>query len=146
MNSQAIAQLFGRSFLELFWSARLNANNLERFLYFEDDSMVKERCSIKSPPAPIFLTIHFSNFEWASALFALRGYHGYVLTQRFKNDRLTPIFRRLREISGQRTVTQELSMIRFLKMLLRGTPVGILADLTMKMSQPAVIIRECVSQ
>jgi len=134
-------QLFGRSFLELFWSARLNANNLERFLYFEDDSMVKERCSIKSPPAPIFLTIHFSNFEWASALFALRGYHGYVLTQRFKNDRLTPIFRRLREISGQRTVTQELSMIRFLKMLLRGTPVGILADLTMKMSQPAVIIR-----
>jgi len=139
-------QLFGRSFLELFWSARLNANNLERFLYFEDDSMVKERCSIKSPPAPIFLTIHFSNFEWASALFALRGYHGYVLTQRFKNDRLTPIFRRLREISGQRTVTQELSMIRFLKMLLRGTPVGILADLTMKMSQPAVIIRECVSQ
>jgi len=58
-----------------------------------------------------------------------------------KNDRLTPIFRRLREISGQTTVTQELSMIRFLKMLLPGTPVGILADLTMKMSQPAVIIR-----
>src|SRR5215813_7980320 len=67
--------------------------------------------------------------------------HGCVLTQRFKNDRLTPIFRRLREISGQRTVTQELSMIRFLKMLLCGMPVGILADLTMKMSQPAVIIR-----
>src|SRR5215469_4327609 len=51
-------QLFGRSFLELFWSARLNANNLERFLYFEDDSIVKKRCSSKSPPAPIFLTIH----------------------------------------------------------------------------------------
>jgi lauroyl/myristoyl acyltransferase len=32
-------------------------------------------------------------------------------------------------------------MVRFLKMLLRGMPVGILADLTMKMSQPAVIIR-----
>jgi len=59
-------QLFGRSFLELFWSARLNANNVDRFLYFEDDSAVKERCSIKSTPAPIFLTIHFSNFEWAS--------------------------------------------------------------------------------
>ena len=134
-------QLFGRSFLELFWSARLNANNVDRFLYFEDDSAVKKRCSIKSTPAPIFLTIHYSNFEWASVLFALRGYHGCVLTQRFKNDRLTPIFRRLREISGQTTVTQESSMIRFLKMLLRGTPVGILADLTMKMSQPAVIIR-----
>jgi KDO2-lipid IV(A) lauroyltransferase len=134
-------QLFARSFLELFWSARLNASNVDRFLYFEDDFAVKERCSSFSPPAPIFLTIHFSNFEWASALFALRGYQGCVLTQRFKNDRLTPIFRRLRETSGQKTVTQELSMTRFLKMLLRGTPVGILADLTMKMSQPAVIIR-----
>jgi hypothetical protein len=39
----------------------------------------------------------------------------------------------------QRTVDSP--MIRFLKMLLRGTPVGILADLTMKMSQPAVIIQ-----
>ena len=141
MIARRSLQLFGRSFLELFWSTRLNGSNVDRFLYFEDDFAVKERCSTFSPPAPIFLTIHFSNFEWASALFALRGYHGCVLTQRFKNDRLTPIFRRLREISGQKTVTQELSMTRFLKMILRGTPVGILADLTMKMSQPAVIIR-----
>jgi lauroyl/myristoyl acyltransferase len=133
-------QLFGRSFLELFWTARLNASNLNRYLYFEDDVAVKERCSSNLRPAPIFLTIHFGNFEWASALFAFRGYHGCILTQRFKNDRLTPIFRRLREFSGQKAVTQESSMIRFLKMLLRGMPVGILADLTMKMSQPAIII------
>jgi hypothetical protein len=57
---------------------------------------------------------------------------------------------RYTSISGQTTVTQELSMVRFLKMLLRGTPVGILADLTMKMSQPAVIfvhlVSECESQ
>jgi lauroyl/myristoyl acyltransferase len=38
-------QLFGRSFLELFWTARLNASNLDRYLYFEDDFAVKERCS-----------------------------------------------------------------------------------------------------
>jgi lauroyl/myristoyl acyltransferase len=63
------------------------------------------------------------------------------LRRAFKKDRLTPIFRGLRQSSGQRTVTQELSMIRFLKMLLCGTSVGILADLTMKMSQPGVIIR-----
>ena len=103
---------------------------------------MKERCSNNNiPPAPIFLTIHLSNFEWASAHFALRGYQGCILTQRFKNDRLTPIFRRLRESSGQKAVTQESSMIRFLKMILRGTPVGILGDLTMKTSQPAVIIQ-----
>jgi lauroyl/myristoyl acyltransferase len=144
LDRKAIArrslQMFGRSFLELFWTPRLNASNLHRYLYFEDDDAFKEWCSSDSPPAPIFLTIHFSNFEWASALFALRGYHGCILTQRFKNDRLTPIFRRLRESSGQKAVTQEFSVVRFLKMILRGTPVGILGDLTMKMSQPAVII------
>jgi lauroyl/myristoyl acyltransferase len=135
-------QLFGRSVLELFWTPRLNSRNLDHYLYFEDDVVVKERCSNNNiPPAPIFLTIHFSNFEWASAHFALRGYQGCILTQRFKNDRLTPIFRRLRESSGQKAVTQESSMIRFLKMILRGTPVGILGDLTMKTSQPAVIIQ-----
>jgi lauroyl/myristoyl acyltransferase len=101
-------QLFGRSVLELFWTPRLNARNLDRYLYFEDDVVVKERCANNNtPPAPIFLTIHFSNFEWASAHFALRGYQGCILTQRFKNDRLTPIFRRLRESSGQKAVTQE---------------------------------------
>jgi KDO2-lipid IV(A) lauroyltransferase len=146
LDRKAIArrsvQLFGRSVLELFWTPRLNARNLDRYLYFENDVVVKEWCSNNnSPPAPIFLTIHFSNFEWASAHFALRGYQGCILTQRFKNDRLTPIFRRLRESSGQKAVTQESSMIRFLKMILRGTPVGILADLTMKTSQPAVIIQ-----
>ncbi len=134
-------QLFGRSFLELFWTPRLNAGNLDRYVCFEDDLVAKERCSNNNlPPAPIFLTIHFSNFEWASAHFALRGYQGCILTQRFKNDRLTAIFRRLRESSGQKAITQESSMIRFFKMILRGTPVGILADLTMKISQPAVII------
>jgi len=43
------------------------------------------------------------------------------LRRAFKKDRLTPIFRGLRQSSGQRTVTQELSIIRFLKMLLCGT-------------------------
>ena len=146
LDRRAIAcrslQLFARSVLELFWTPRLSAGNLDRYLYFEDDVAVKKQCANNnSPPAPIFLTIHFSNFEWASAHFALRGYQGCILTQRFKNDRLTPIFRRLRENSGQKAVTQESSMIRFLKMILRGTPVGILADLTMKISQPAVIIQ-----
>ena len=132
-------QLFARSFLELFWSPRLKTANLDRLIYFEDESVIRECFLVTSPR--IFLTIHFSNFEWASAFFALCGYQGWVLTQRFKNDRLTPIFRRLREFSGQKAVTQELSMIRFLKTLLQEKTVGILADLTMKMSQPAVIIQ-----
>jgi hypothetical protein len=32
--ARRLLQLFGRSFLELFWSARLNASKLDRFLLF----------------------------------------------------------------------------------------------------------------
>lgn len=89
----------------------------------------------------IAITPHFGNFEWGSAYFAFCGYGGYILTQRFKNDLLTPIFQKLREASGQRAVTQERSIIGFLKVLRKGSSVGILIDLTSKMNDPGVIIQ-----
>jgi Kdo2-lipid IVA lauroyltransferase/acyltransferase len=97
-------QVFARSFLELFWTRRLTAQNVEQFISFEDPRMFQEMLDSEEPV--IGITPHFGNFEWGSALFAFRGYAGIILTQRFKNDRLTDFFRRLREISGQTAVTQ----------------------------------------
>jgi KDO2-lipid IV(A) lauroyltransferase len=131
-------QVFARSFLELFWTRRLTAQNVEQFISFEDPRMFQEMLDSKEPV--IGITPHFGNFEWGSALFAFRGYAGIILTQRFKNDRLTDFFRRLREISGQTAVTQENSMLRLFRALRRGVPVGILTDLTLKLRDPAVII------
>jgi Kdo2-lipid IVA lauroyltransferase/acyltransferase len=131
-------QVFARSFLELFWTRRLTAQNVEQFITFEDPGMFQEMLDSETPV--IGITPHFGNFEWGSALFAFRGYAGIILTQRFKNDRLTDFFRQLREISGQIAVTQENSMLRLFRALRRGVPVGILTDLTLKLRDPAVII------
>jgi KDO2-lipid IV(A) lauroyltransferase len=134
-------QVFGRSFLELFWTPRLTASNVARYIAIEDEKLLQSILSAKQSRPVVGVTIHFGNFEWASAYYGFRGYDGLILMQRFKNGRLTGLFQRLREVSGQTSVTQEKSMIRFFKALKRGVPVGILIDLTLKMSDPAVIFR-----
>jgi lauroyl/myristoyl acyltransferase len=133
-------QVFARSFLELFWTPRLNQKNLGKFVSFENPDTFAAILAGKSTCPTIAITPHFGNFEWGSALFAFRGLDGYILTQRFKNDRLTPIFQKLRERSGHRIVTRERSMLRFIKALRKGEHVGILIDLTLKMNDPGVII------
>jgi Kdo2-lipid IVA lauroyltransferase/acyltransferase len=133
-------QIFARSFLELFWTPRLNTKNIEKYIYFEDPE--RFRSLRDADLAAIVITPHFGNFEWGSAQFAILGWRGVILTQRFKNDRLTGIFARLRAYSGQEVVTQERSVVRLLKTLRRGRPVGLLTDLTLKMGDPAVIIDE----
>jgi Kdo2-lipid IVA lauroyltransferase/acyltransferase len=100
-------QAFGRSFLELFWSPRLNRQNIHRFVRFADEKRFEVMLSTKQEQPVIGITTHFGNFEWGSSLFGFRGYDGYILTQRFKNDRLTALFKAFREVSGQKSVTQE---------------------------------------
>jgi KDO2-lipid IV(A) lauroyltransferase len=134
-------QVFARSFLELFWTPRITPDNVGKYITIEDEKLLQSLLSTQGSRPIIFVTIHFGNFEWASAYYGFRGYTGLILTQRFKNDRLTALFQRLREASGQTSVTQESSMIRFFKALKRGLTVGILIDLTLKMSDPAVIFR-----
>ena len=133
-------QVFARTFLELFWTPRLNRKNVEKFVSFENPDEFRAILATKQESPTIGITPHFGNFEWGSALFAFRDYDGYILTQKFKNDRLTPIFQKIRERSGHRVVTQERSMLRFMKAIRNGSPVGIVIDLTLKMNDPGVII------
>jgi len=133
-------QVFARSFLELFWTPRLNQKDLGKFISFENPDAFAAILAGKSTCPTIGITPHFGNFEWGSALFAFSGLDGHILTQRFKNDRLTPIFQQIREKSGHRIVTREGSMLRFMKALRRGEHVGILIDFTLKMNDPGAII------
>ena len=133
-------QLLGQSFLELFWSPRINQKNFSSYLRWHDEESFQRILRMKGDRAVIGLTVHFGNFEWGNLLFAFRGLGGHVLMQRFKNDRLTGLFQKLRETSGQRLVTQEKSMLRFFKLLKQGSHVGMLTDLTLKMSEPGVLI------
>ncbi len=132
-------QIFARSFLELFWTPRLNLRNLSKVASFEEPAAFAQMMA-EGRQAAIFVTMHFGNFEWGSALLGFNGCPGQVLTQRFKNDRLTPIFARFREISGSKVITRERSMIRLLKLVRQRKTVGILVDLTLKMEDPGMII------
>jgi Kdo2-lipid IVA lauroyltransferase/acyltransferase len=133
-------QLLGQSFLELFWSPRINNRNYSKYLRWHDEEYFQRILRMRGERGFIGLTIHFGNFEWGNLLCAFRGLGGHVLMQRFKNDRLTGLFQRLRETSGQKLVTQEKSMLRFFKLLKQGCNVGMLTDLTLKMSEPGVLI------
>ncbi|MBV8100812.1 MAG: hypothetical protein JOZ31_16830 [Verrucomicrobia bacterium] len=133
-------QLLGQSFLELFWSPRINEKNFSSYLRWHDEESFQQHLRMRGERGFIGMTIHFGNFEWGNLLFAFRGLGGHVLMQRFKNDRLTGLFQRLRESSGQKLVTQEKSMLRFFKLLKQGCNVGMLTDLTLKMSEPGVLI------
>ncbi|MBV9491157.1 MAG: hypothetical protein JO069_15750 [Verrucomicrobia bacterium] len=129
---------FARSFLELFWTPRLNRQNLSSYVTVTG---CREAGRLLEQGGVIVITTHFGNFEWGSAAFAFQGQAGSVLTQRFRNDSLTPIFRRLREHSGHDVVTQEQSAIRFYKALRKGRRVGLLTDLTLKMDEPGTLVR-----
>jgi Kdo2-lipid IVA lauroyltransferase/acyltransferase len=131
-------QVFARSFLELFWMPNLSRPANRRLVTLQDQEFIPARLASKR--SMITITPHFGNFEWGSANFALQGLTGVVLTQRFKNDRLTTIFSQARGSCGHEIVTQERSMVRFLKAVRRNLPVGILTDLTVKLDHPAVII------
>jgi KDO2-lipid IV(A) lauroyltransferase len=129
-------QVFARAFLELFWVPRLTKENIKTFVSFEDLNRFNE---LIGQPL-IMVTCHYGNFEWASVLFGLEGYPGTILTQRFKNDLLTSIFRDVRELPGNTAITQENSILRLLRALRKGKTIGMLTDLTLKMDDPAVII------
>ena len=63
-----------------------------------------------------------------------------ILAQPLKNERLTPIVRRLREGSGHRIVFPEKAVMHLLKALRNGTSVFLLTDLTLKLRDSAVVI------
>src|SRR5260370_7544118 len=106
-------QVFGRSFLELFWSPRLTAKNVSKYITIEDEELLQSILSTKASRPVVGVTIHFGNFEWASAYYALRGYTGLFLMRRFKIDRLTSLFHHPPATSAPPTLPQQTSMFRF---------------------------------
>ena len=88
----------------------------------------------------VFLCVHQGNWEWASVACGILGFGNMVVTESFKNPRLTDVFRRLRQTSGQVIIPQENSLIRMLKVAKRGGATGMLIDLNLAPSQAATVI------
>jgi len=74
-----------------------------------------------------------------------------VVTQRFKNPLLGPVFDRLRGCTGHEVLTQEKAFIRMFKHLKKGKKFFMLTDLTLDPREASVIIdcfgkKTCVTQ
>jgi lauroyl/myristoyl acyltransferase len=132
-------QTFARTFLDLFWSARLNRENFREFFHirFEDegvDALARERGSI-------WVTPHFGNFELVSHIWGFRGFPFAVVAQDFKNPALTAIFKRLRGGSGHTVIPQAGAMLRLVKTLSQHGHAAMLSDLNIKPNRMAAALR-----
>ena len=137
--ARASYQSFVRTMLDLFWAGALSSANFRDWMKVEGFDALRARLDREKRGA-IFLCVHQGNWEWASLACGYLGFGNTVVAENFKNPRLTAIFRRLREISGQKIVAQENSILRLLKIAKRGGTTGMLIDLNLPPVQSATVI------
>jgi KDO2-lipid IV(A) lauroyltransferase len=127
---------FARTMLELFWARNFTAENYRD--YMEMEGWEQARALNRTHQGGIFVCLHYGNFEWLSIAGAFEKLPGCIVTQRFRNPLLGPVFDRLRALSGHRIIAQERSMLVTLKHLKNGGNIGILFDLQLDPRHPAV--------
>ena len=137
--ARASYQNFVRTMLDLFWAGALSPANFRDYMKVEGFDDLRARLDREKRGA-IFLCVHQGNWEWASLACGFLGFGNTVVAENFKNPRLTAIFSRLREISGQKIVAQENSILRLLKIAKRGGTTGMLIDLNLPPVQAATVI------
>jgi lauroyl/myristoyl acyltransferase len=131
---------FIRTMLDLFWAPALARPENRHWLRSEGWDKVHQRLREHSRGL-VALTLHYGNWEWASIGCAWEGLPCLAVAENFKNSQLGPIFAGAREISGQRIIPQEQSMLRMLREVKRGGSVAFLADLTVPPDQAGAVIR-----
>ncbi|MCB1092583.1 MAG: lysophospholipid acyltransferase family protein [Verrucomicrobiae bacterium] len=132
-------QSFARTVIDQFWSRRLNRENYLDYCELEmDDPEAIERAR---DTGAIWVTPHYSNFEWIALMMGFRGYRFTIIAQDFKNPLLTDIFTRNRQVSGHQVIPQQRALFRLLKNLMGGGHAAFLTDLNIKPGRAATIIR-----
>ena len=127
---------FAQTMLDLLWSPRLTPENFQRFIELENF----EETAVGPERSIIIACYHYSNFEWLSFACAFLGLPGTIIAQEFKNPRLDPLFRQLRERAGHELIPRERGIVRLYKVLRRKGRTALLVDLTIPPRQGAVAI------
>ena len=131
-------QVFARNFLQLFWTTKITAQNVEKYLSFEDPEKFREFLEYDGPI--IAITPHFGNVELVGAVLGFMGCPFNIIAQPLKNELLTPLFTKLREAPGHKIIAPDNAAVRLLKALRAGETVFLLSDLTLKLRDGAVIV------
>ncbi len=124
--------------LDVPWSARLNTSNFDR--YFDVSEFAPARDAARAGGGVVFVTIHYGSFEWLNIGMGLLGMRGVSAAQDFKNPHIGPMYNRLRTASGTGIATRSSGLLPLFRSLRNGNGAGILVDLTLKPSQPSVIV------
>jgi lauroyl/myristoyl acyltransferase len=137
--ARASYQNFLRTMADLFWASRLTAANFHEVMHVEGFAELRARLDRERRGA-VFMCVHEGNWEWASLACGFLGFGNTVVAENFKNPRLTTIFNRLRQSSGQKIIAQESSILRLLKIAKRGGATGMLIDLNLPPTHAATVI------
>jgi KDO2-lipid IV(A) lauroyltransferase len=137
---------FARTMFELFWSPNLTPKNAGKI--FRTEGLAAGKTTVPT----IYVTTHFSNFEWLGQ--NIRFFHGpgIIVAQRLKNPLLGKYFDRLRGSTGHTIIPQERAIARMLKHLKSGGYFCAVVDLNLDPDEASVIIDEfsglktCVTQ
>jgi lauroyl/myristoyl acyltransferase len=130
---------FARTMLDLFWAARLGADDWHRWMRVEGFAEIRQRLDREKRGA-VFLCVHQGNWEWASLAAGFLGFHNVVVAETFKNPRLTEIFRARRQHSGQTLIDQQGSLLKMLRQVKHGGCTGMLIDLNLRPDQAATVV------
>jgi Kdo2-lipid IVA lauroyltransferase/acyltransferase len=130
---------FARTMLDLFWARLLVRGDYLNCMRPEGFAEIREQLA-REKRGTVFLCVHQGNWEWASLVSGFEEFFNVVVTESFKNPRLTAIFSEMRQVSGQTMIPQENSLLRMLKIVKRGGATGMLIDLNLRPSQAATVI------
>ena len=131
-------QVFARTFVDLFWSPQLRADNWQPHFDIITDAASEERARQNGA---VWVTPHYGNFELISQIWGFRGFPFTVVAQDFKNPAITHLFKRLREQSGHTFISQDNAMIKLMKALKRKGHAGLLTDLSIPPGRAATAIQ-----
>ena len=130
---------FALTFLDLFWVPALTPENWRNYIRL--DPCGEPAMAAAREKGSIWVTPHFGNFELFSLICGYLGFKFAVVTEDFKNEALTGLFRDLRGHSGHNVISNKGAMVRVLKLLKKQGHCAMLTDLTTPPSKNTAIIR-----
>ena len=131
-------QHFAHTVLDQFWSRRLDRENYLNYCEIQMDDPGAIESARRT--GAIWVTPHYSNFEWIALVMGFRCFEFTVIAQDFKNPLLTGIFRKNREVSGHQVIPQRAALIRLLKNLKNRGHAAFLTDLNIPPGRAATVI------
>ncbi|MDF1753597.1 MAG: lysophospholipid acyltransferase family protein [Verrucomicrobiales bacterium] len=129
---------FAKTVIDQLRSPKLTAENYLGFvdLVFEDREAITEA----EKQGGIWVTPHYSNFEWIALIMGFRNCSFTIVAQDFKNKSLTELYKKNREVSGHVVIPQKNALLKLLRALKNGGHAAFLTDLAIRPGKVATVI------